>query len=135
MLEFNMPHQCVRCGVFYTDGAEEILKGCTCGGKLFFFVKKSKVKKAKKLAEELTDEQKKEMEVNIEEITGVHIRDEPVVLDFEAMKMIEPGKFEIDLVNLMNKEKPLVYNLEEGKYVIDVAESFRRTKEAKEEKG
>ena len=129
-----MPHQCIRCGIFYSEGAEEILKGCTCGSKLFFFVKKSKVKKAKKLAEELTDEQKKEMEVNIEEITGVHVRDEPVVLDFEAMRMIEPGKFEIDLVNLMNKEKPLVYSLEEGKYVIDVAESFRRNKEAKEEK-
>jgi predicted nucleic acid-binding Zn-ribbon protein len=34
----------------------------------------------------------------------------------------------------MNKEKPLVYKLEEGKYMIDVAESFKRNKEAKEEK-
>ena len=43
------------------------------------------------------------------------------------------GKFEIDIVNLMNKEKPIVYRLEEGKYVIDVAESFKRSKELKQE--
>ena len=35
-----MPHQCVRCNAFFEDGADEILKGCSCGGKLFFFVKK-----------------------------------------------------------------------------------------------
>ena len=36
-------------------------------------------------------------------------------------------------MNLMNKEKPIVYKLEEGKYIIDVAESFKRSKELKEE--
>lgn len=125
-----MPHQCVKCGIFYSDGAAEILKGCTCGSKHFFFVKKSKMKKAKKVQEELTEEQKKEMMEQIEEISGIH--NEPIVLDFEAISVVEPGKFEIDIVNLMNKEKPLVYKLDEGKYFIDVAESFKRTKESKE---
>lgn len=126
-----MPHQCVKCGIFYSDGAEEILKGCTCGSKHFFFVRKSKIKKAKKVQEELTEEQKKEIIEQIEEISGIH--NEPVVLDFETINVVEPGKFEIDLVNLMNKERPLVYKLDEGKYFIDVAESFKRTKESKEE--
>ena len=31
-----MPHQCVRCNKFYDDGSIEIIKGCTCGGRLFF---------------------------------------------------------------------------------------------------
>jgi predicted nucleic acid-binding Zn-ribbon protein len=128
-----MPHQCVRCGIFYNDGAEEILKGCSCGAKLFFYVKKSKLKKAKKVAEELTDDQKKEIETQVHDIAGFS-SEEPVVLDFEAVNVVESGKFEIDLVNVMNKEKPLVYKLEEGKYMIDVAESFKRNKEAKEEK-
>ena len=126
-----MPHQCVKCGTFYSDGAEEILKGCNCGSKHFFFVKKTKLKKAKKLQEELSEEQKKEIIEQIEEIAGVHI--EPVVLDFEAIIVIESGKFDIDIVNLMNKDKPLVYRLEEGKYIIDLAESFKRNKEAKED--
>ncbi|MEK6849039.1 MAG: Zn-ribbon containing protein [Nanoarchaeota archaeon] len=34
-----MPHQCVRCSTFYVDGAKELLGGCPCGGKLFFFIK------------------------------------------------------------------------------------------------
>ncbi len=127
-----MPHQCVRCGIFYNDGAEEILKGCSCGAKLFFYVKKSKLKKAKKVNEELSAEQKTEIETHVQEIIGFQSED-PVVLDFESINVVEPGKFEIDLVNLMDKQKPLVYKLEEGKYVIDVAESFKRTKEAKEE--
>ena len=41
-----MPHQCVRCGAIYEDGAGEILKGCKCGGKLFFYIKKDKLKEA-----------------------------------------------------------------------------------------
>lgn len=126
-----MPHQCVKCGTFFSDGAEEILKGCVCGSKHFFFVKKAKLKKAKKVQEQLSSEQKQEIMEQITEIAGVH--DEPVVLDFEAINVVEPGKFEIDIVNLMNKEKPIVYRLEEGKYVIDVAESFKRSKELKEE--
>ncbi len=126
-----MPHQCVKCGTFFSDGAEEILKGCNCGSKHFFFVKKSKLKKAKKIQEEFSEEQKKEIIDQITEIAGVS--NEPVVLDFEAINVVEPGKFEIDIVNLMNKEKPIVYRLEEGKYVIDVAESFKRSKEVKEE--
>lgn len=127
-----MPHQCVKCGIFFSDGAEEILKGCNCGSKHFFFVKKAKLKKAKKIHEEFTEEQKKEIMDQITEIAGVS--NEPVVLDFEAINVVEPGKFEIDIVNLMNKEKPIVYRLEEGKYVIDVAESFKRSKELKEDK-
>ncbi len=122
-----MPHQCVKCGTFFGDGAEEILKGCNCGSKHFFFVKKTKLKKAKKIQEQLSDDQKKEIMEQITEIAGVH--DEPVVLDFEAINVVEAGNFEIDIVNLMNKDKPIVYRLEEGKYVIDVAESFKRSKE------
>ena len=48
-----MPHQCVRCNTFYDDGASEILKGCKCGGKLFFFIKKDKLEEAKTLARNL----------------------------------------------------------------------------------
>ena len=48
-----MPHQCVRCNTFYDDGAQELLKGCSCSGKLFFFIKKEKMDEMKKLTEEI----------------------------------------------------------------------------------
>jgi predicted nucleic acid-binding Zn-ribbon protein len=124
-----MPHQCVRCGTFYSDGAEELLQGCSCGKKVFFYIKKSQLKKAQEL--ELTEEQKNEIEESVEEIAGLSQSTDPVILDFEAINVIEPGKFEIDLVNLLNKEKPIVYKLEEGKYMIDLGESFKREEKIK----
>ena len=54
----------------------------------------------------------------------------PVVLDFESIRVIEPGKYELDLVQLFNGA-PLIFKLEEGKYVIDIAESFERLRKSK----
>jgi len=41
-------------------------------------------------------------------------------LDFESIRVTGEGKFEIDLANLFNQKQPLVYKLEEGKYLIDL---------------
>ena len=51
----------------------------------------------------------------------------PVVLDLASINITEPGKFELDLVKLF-KGDPLVYKISEGKYIIDVAETFKNTK-------
>ncbi|MBN2458067.1 hypothetical protein JXB31_02965 [Candidatus Woesearchaeota archaeon] len=122
-----MPHRCVRCGMMYDDGAKEILKGCSCGAKLFFYVRKKNIDKSTEIIEKLTPNEKKQIEKDVFDIVGVKPEeDTPVVLDIEAIRILKPGKFEIDLVNLFNKDKPLVYKLDEGKYVIDIAESFKR---------
>ena len=42
------------------------------------------------------------------------------------MRTVGPGKFEIDVVNLFNKKRPLIYKLEEGKYIIDLASTLER---------
>ncbi|MBU0980894.1 MAG: Zn-ribbon domain-containing protein [Nanoarchaeota archaeon] len=124
-----MPHQCVRCNKFYTDGAEEILKGCTCGGRLFFYVKKDSLDKLKKETVKLSDSQKKEIEKDAFELVGADINsDEPIVLDFESIRIMKPGSYQIDLVNLFSKQ-PLIYKLEEGKYMIDLPETFKNIKE------
>jgi predicted nucleic acid-binding Zn-ribbon protein len=130
-----MPHQCVRCGTFYEDGAEEILKGCSCGAKLFFYVKQEKLDKARQMTAKLSDDEKHQIEKDVLDIVGIQPdEDSSVVLDIESVNVYQPGKFEIDLVKLFDKDKPLVYKLEEGKYVIDVAESFMRSKEYLQEK-
>jgi uncharacterized protein len=124
-----MPHRCVRCGAFYEDASSEILKGCGCGSRLFFYVKK-KVQ-AEALMENLTPKEKEQIEEDIYQIIGEEKREEdtPIVLDIESIRILKPGKFELDLVNLFNKRHPLVYKLEEGKYIIDIAESFLRESE------
>ena len=68
-----MPHQCVRCGNFYDDGAAEILKGCTCGGRLFFYIKKEKLEKAKQVAKQakLSEKEKDQIEEDAFDLVGV----------------------------------------------------------------
>ena len=123
-----MPHQCVRCNTFYEDGNEAILKGCTCGAKLFFFIRKEKLEKMKAAAQEIpkiTEEERTQIEKDVYDVLGVSEPDEPVVLDIESVRVLKPGKYELDLVQLFNGE-PLIFKLAEGKYIIDIAETFRR---------
>jgi predicted nucleic acid-binding Zn-ribbon protein len=123
-----MPHQCVRCSKFYEDGAQEILKGCPCGARLFFFIKKEKLEQAQKTIEQnLKPEQKQQIEQDVLNLVGAEKSSDPVVLDFESVRVLEPGKYELDLVKLF-RVAPLIFKLDEGKYIIDVAETFNRLK-------
>lgn len=128
-----MPHQCVRCNTFYDDGATEILKGCSkCGGRLFFYIKKTDLERVKKLSEEvkLTKKEREEIERDVFELLGMDLKEEqPVVLDVEAIRVIKPGKYELDLVHIF-KGEPLIFKLGDGKYIIDLAESFKRFKKS-----
>lgn len=131
-----MPHQCVRCNTFYDDGSTDIIKGCKCGGKLFFYIKKEKLEQARKIAEEviLTEEEKEQIEQDVFDLVGSEIdKDEPVVLDLEAIRVLKPGKYELDLVHLF-KGEPLIFKLEEGKYMIDLVESFKKFTDKSKEK-
>ncbi len=120
-----MPHQCVRCKVLYDDGSKEILTGCPCGCKMFFFIKKEKFQKLKEEQIELSVEEREQIEHDIYDLVGSTIdKEKPVILDFESIKILKPGQYELDLVSLFKKE-PLIFRLEEGKYMIDIAESFK----------
>lgn len=123
-----MPHQCVRCNNFYNDGAKEILKGCGCGGRLFFYIKQTHIEEGKELINQLSNEEKENIEKDVTEI--LRVKDDvhhPVILDIEAIRVLRPGKYELDLVHLF-KNDPLIIKLEEGKYVIDLDQLFKEKK-------
>ncbi len=123
-----MPHQCVRCNKFHEDGSKEILSGCSCGGKLFFFIRKERLEEIKKEEKfQLSPEQKEQIEQDVLEMVGAHNSDAPVVLDFESIRVLKPGKYEVDLVQLF-KGEPLIFKLEEGKYIIDLPSTFEKLK-------
>ena len=123
-----MPHQCVRCNKFYEDGAKEILKGCLCGARLFFYIKKERLEESKKITENLTKEEKKEVEKDVLDLVDADMaKEKPIVLDLESIKIMKPGKYELDLVKMF-KGEPLIFKLEEGKYIIDIPESFKKIK-------
>jgi len=126
-----MPHQCVRCGEIYTDGSSEILNGCTCGAKLFFYVRKKKVKEAQEVHVNLSPEDKVQMEKDIYDLIGKELDPErPVILDFEAISVRKPGKYDLDLVHLFSGS-PVVIKIEEGKYIIDLKASLQSSKHPK----
>jgi predicted nucleic acid-binding Zn-ribbon protein len=123
-----MPHQCVHCGRIYEDASEELLKGCECGSHFFFYIRKEQIKKDKKPdIVNLDKEDKDRIEKDVREIIGVE-EEEPVILDLESVQVLKPGKFKLDIVKLFNQKSPLIYKLEEGKYIVDLASTFKASK-------
>ena len=129
-----MPHQCVKCSKIIPLGSKELLDGCSsCGGKFFFYVKQEQLEQIKNRIIEIPEKEKTTIEKDIREIVGVVDEETPVILDLESVRVLGDGKFEIDIVNIFNKKRPLIYKLEEGKYIIDLASTLQRSvKELKE---
>lgn len=97
-----MPHQCVKCNAVYADDSAEMIQGCPCGAKAFLFKKQA--------SDESPDQ---------------NIPHTPIILEVESINTASEGKYELDLHALFGKSN-LVIRHEEGKYSIDLAESFRR---------
>lgn len=132
-----MPHQCVHCKRIIPAGSDELLKGCgDCGNHFFFYIREEQIAKLKEITIEIPAEDKKQVERDIRELAGIPNEEAPVILDIESVRVTGSGKFEIDLANVFNKKRPLVYKLEEGKYIIDLASTLKRdAREIKEIKG
>ena|SRR3989344_444471 len=120
-----MPHQCVHCSKIIASGSREILEGCSsCKGRFFFFVKDEQINESKAMLEpivvrDLSEVEKRKIEEDVRGILNIEDDQKPVILDLESVRVLEPGKFELDLVSLMNR-KPIVFKLQEGKYIIDL---------------
>ena len=120
-----MPYQCVKCSNIIETGSKEILEGCNnCKGHFFFYIKDGQVEELKNKVIEIPEEDKSKIEKDIREIVGITDEDAPVILDIESIRVTGEGKFEIDIVKLFRKDGPLIYKLEEGKYIIDIASTL-----------
>ena len=116
-----MPHQCVHCGEMYPAGSKEILEGCKdCGGHFFFYIRDEQLKKARENPIELPEKEKETIEKDIRDMANIEDETVPVILDIESIRVLSPGKYEIDVVNLFNKDRPVIFKVEEGKYIIDL---------------
>jgi predicted nucleic acid-binding Zn-ribbon protein len=120
-----MPYRCVHCSAAYEDEATEVINGCSkCKSKFFFYIKPEKLKEIlenKPEEDELTSSEKKQIEKDVRDIVGIKDAEEPVFLDFESIKIIKPGKYLLDIGKLLAADKPKVYKLEDGKYIIDLS--------------
>ena len=116
-----MPSKCTRCGKIHPDNAPYLLSGCDeCGSKFFFYFRKEILPSAEKEMKRLSSKQMDEIEHDIREIIPEEIGErETVVLDLEAIRVISPGKYEIDVTNLFN-QRPLVIRMGPGRYKLDL---------------
>lgn len=122
-----MPHQCVKCSRIIPVGNRELIDGCAdCKGHFFFYIREEHIARLKERQIEIPEEDKYQVERDIREMAGIVDEDAPVILDIESVRVTGSGKFEIDLVNLFRKDRPLIYKLEEGKYIIDLASTLQQ---------
>jgi len=120
-----MPHQCVKCSRIISPGSRELLEGCgECGGHFFFYIRDEQINNIKEKLIEIPTEEKKQIEKDIREMVGITDEQAPVILDIESIRITGEGKFELDIVKLFRKDRPLIYKLEEGKYIIDLASTL-----------
>lgn len=119
-----MPHQCVGCSKILDVGSKEILEGCnSCGGKFFFYIRDEQAAKMREAGSEpiieISNTDKKKVERDVREILKVEDDEKPVILDLESVRVLGPGRFELDIVALLNR-KPIVFKESEGRYTIDI---------------
>ena len=126
-----MPHQCVRCKKICPAGSREIIEGCErCKGRFFFYLREEQVARMQENPIEITKTEADNIERDVREIAQID-EEIPVILDVESVKVMGDGKFELDLINLLDKRRPLVYKLEEGKYIIDISSTLKNFQDEK----
>ena len=121
-----MPNKCTNCGKIHPDEADYLLEGCNeCGSRFFFYVREEALQEIEKEVEKLTKQDIKEIEEDVREIAGEE--EETVILDLEAIRVVKPGKYKIDVTNLFN-QKPIVIRTGEGRYKLDLSTLVYRRK-------
>ena len=127
-----MPNKCTVCGKMHPDEAPYLMDGCDqCGSKFFFYVREKEVKKAEEDISKLSDKEIKEMEEDIRDIIGSKAEGKSVMLDVEAIRVIRPGKYQIDVTTLFN-QIPIVIRVGSGRYELDLSTIMARMKRRKE---
>jgi len=122
-----MPHQCTKCSRIIPLANKELLEGCeNCGARFFFYIRDDQLERIKENPIEIPESERSNIEKDIRDMAGITDEDTPVILDIESIRVIGSGKFEIDVVNLFNKQRPLIYKLEEGKYIIDLSSTLNQ---------
>lgn len=119
-----MVYKCIHCSAVYEDSSRDVLNSCSkCKSRFFFYINEQKMKEieSKKDSEmELNSKEKQQIEKDVRELVGLEDEEVPVFLDFESIKVVKPGKYLLDVQKLFAQDKPRVYKLADGKYIIDL---------------
>ncbi len=126
-----MPHKCARCGEIYEDGSPELIGGCSCGARVFLYLRGEKGVRKEKVVEKLKEKEISETDLQwLDREFGDKLEREKktIHLDVETLERLSEGKFKLDIASLM-KGKPVVIKAREGVYYIDIPYAFKESKE------
>ncbi|MFH0971839.1 MAG: Zn-ribbon containing protein [Candidatus Micrarchaeota archaeon] len=93
-----MPHKCVRCGLMYGSGAEELFKGCGCGSRIFMFIKPDQITLKEQMdilereSKSMIAENREQLE-QIAEIAPISIERAPSPVRIDLGEMSKPIKW------------------------------------------
>ncbi len=130
-----MPHECVGCGELLDDGSADVFKGCPeCGGTKFMYSKPSSPEPEEPQGVEQTWEGKEEIAMEREESESLSGSSEEVSKpeqvkqelsdQFESIRIIEPGNYQLNLKKLFDKDEKIIALQEDGRYKITVPSSL-----------
>ncbi len=147
-----MPYKCTVCGKIYLEGSDELKGimrkgGCECGKKFLMYIRgvrdqdfggldsskpvfesKVVVRDDSKVVEEpliARVEDKKSLNWLDREFLRMREEGKSLNLGIETIRILEEGKYEIDVASLM-RGKPIIVQTEEGVYFIDLAHAMRK---------
>ncbi len=118
-----MPHSCVKCNQILPDQSESVLNGCSCGSRIFYFVKTDapfapiKFKTEEKAN---IDETKQDSTIQIPEQLIELSKNKVIVIDQdgpENIKVLEPGSYELNVAALF-KGDPVILKTDADVYYV-----------------
>jgi len=116
-----MPNKCTKCGKIHPDEASYLMDGCdVCGNKFFFYIREDMLEELETEIEKLSRREITEIEKDVRDILPGLDKSDSVALDLEAIRVMKPGKYLIDITTLFN-QKPIVIKVGPGKYKLDLS--------------
>jgi len=104
-----MAHRCTKCGKLYATGDMRLLQGCECGNNKFLYV---------------PDERKSSEPEKVEE----EIKREFAEMGVETVRILSPGRYEINIERLLQGEGIIIALQEDGRYVIHLPSLLKKRK-------
>ncbi|HDI73039.1 MAG TPA: hypothetical protein ENF58_02785 [Candidatus Altiarchaeales archaeon] len=123
-----MPHKCARCGKIYDDNSKELIEGCSCGSRVFLYLKEKPGLTEEETIKELKERGIQESDIEwLDREFGDKLAKGVIHLDVENLIRLGEGKFKLDIASLMSG-KPIVVRAKEGVYYIDIPYAMKPRK-------
>lgn len=106
------------------------MNGCTCGARVFLFLRRIEGRSEEEIIEELRSQELEKSDIEwLDKKLGRKLEkeDKTVHLDVENLLRLGKGKYRLNVASLM-KGEPLVFKVRDGVYYIDIPYSMRQKK-------